>query len=122
MGTGNAFEIRTRADIARQGDLLRIVHADGVKQIFFPIIAIKRNNVTGEIVLNAQSGIAFKSTQGDQIAIGDLSAWLDGRAALVSIDLRVRDEQSSEWRSEGVALRNLRRYQVRATTPPHGFP
>jgi len=109
----HTWEIRTFSDIARTGDLLRIVRTVTIQteeekhQAFFPITAIERNKLTGEIILSTQQGIAFKNSQGKQADMGGPSAWLDGIASLVSIDIRVRDVQSSEWRVDNLGLTPL---------------
>ena len=110
---GYTWEIRTFSDIARAGDLLRIVRTvvtptgEEKQQAFFPITRVERTKLTGEIVLSTKKNIAFKNIQAEQTSIGDPSAWLDGIASLVSIDMRVRDEQTSEWRADNLGLTPL---------------
>jgi hypothetical protein len=103
IGPEKSWEFRTRSDTARPGDLLRI---SGIHQAFFPLAAVERNSVTGEIVLYAKTGVAF-SSEGDQIQIGDPSVWLDCKAALISIDLRVKSQNATEWIKEDLGLTPL---------------
>lgn len=109
IGAERTWELRTRADIARTGDLLRIVRTAGPDQLhaFFPVTWVERDHLSGDNVLIAQTAIAFKNIPEQQIDIGEPSAWLEGKASLVSIDLRVRDEKSSEWRNENLGLTPL---------------
>jgi len=107
--SAQTWELRTRSDTVRPGDLLRIVREADRKQAFFPISKVGRDAVSGETVLYAQSAIAL--TKGDSAnkiePLGEPEKWKDGRTSVVSIDLRVRDNKSSEWCAENLGLTAL---------------
>ena len=117
FGSEKTWQLRTRSDIVRKGDLLRIVRTAGPDQLhaFFPVTRIERDALTGENVLSAQQAIAFKNSPEQQIGINEPSAWLEGKAALVSIDLRVEcqkiqrenNQKAKEWRKENLGLTPL---------------
>ena len=116
---GNAWELRTRSETVRTGDLVRIIRDAGKQQSFFPIAKTERDNTTGELVLYAQAAIAFVKHNPaipnppiphrtwDRGELGTLANWLDGQASLLGIDLRVRDDKFSEWRMENLGLTPL---------------
>lgn len=117
IAPGQGWVIRTRSDFVRPGDLVRIVSVAGTQQIFIPISSVEHDAASGELILHAKTVAVFAKCTPDevkvhdcvwkQIAIGEPSSWSKGRAAVVSIDLRVRDEKSSQWRAENLGLTPL---------------
>jgi hypothetical protein len=103
----NTWQLRTRSNVVRIGDLLRIEKMAGTQQAFFPIIRVERDSLAGEFVLTAQTAVAFANANAEPVEMGNASAWLDGKTTLLNIDLRVRDEQTSEWRNENIGLTPL---------------
>lgn len=114
IAPSQGWVIRTRSDFVRPGDLVRIVSAAGAQQAFFPVTSVDFEAASGDRILLAKNAVEFtkqavneanKQTGGwEQDETVDPSIWKDGRAAIVSIDLRVRDEKSSEWRVENLGL------------------
>lgn len=117
IAPGKDWEIRTSSDFVRPGDLVRIVNVARTQQAFFPIISFGRDAASHGFVLHAKDAVAFtkhtvnesnKQTWGWEVSeIGELSSWGEGRAAVVSIDMRVRDQQSADWRMENLGLTPL---------------
>lgn len=112
-----SWQIRVRSDFVRPGDLLRIIDADNTRQIFFPITSVDIDAASGDRILHAQQCVTFfrkaKQEKGklgwDRGEFVDVKIWLAGRAAIVTMELSVRDEKNSNWRLGDLGM-----------TPMHG--
>ena len=112
-----SWQIRVRSDFVRPGDLLRIIDADNTCQTFFPVTSVDIDAASGDRILHAQQCVTFvRKANQEKTKLGwdrgefrDVNIWLAGRAAIVTMELSVRDERNSNWRLGDLGM-----------TPMHG--
>ncbi len=91
--------------------LLEFVNADDADRVppGVPlIVVIRRSNRKLILVTDSTAGTRkLRARAWEQMEIGEPSSWDAGKAAIVSIDMRVRDDKSSAWRIENLGMTPL---------------